>query len=202
MIYFVLPLLMFFAAVIIHEYAHGWVANRLGDPTARYSGRLTLNPLAHVDLFGTIIFPLLLIMMRSPFIFGWAKPVPINFSNLNNPKKDIVWVGLAGPAANIAAAIILSIVLRIIPPSPAYQIIALAIWVNLILAVFNLIPIPPLDGSRAVLGLLPYPYSLRYAQIEPYGFLIIFSLIFLGLLERVILPIAHILARALGVGIT
>ena len=121
-------------AVIIHEYAHGWVAYKLGDPTARYSGRLTLNPLAHVDPFGTIILPIMLLVMRAPFIFGWAKPVPINFSNLRNPKKDIIWVGLAGPLANVGAAIILSMLIKNQLPAALYQIITLAIIYNLILA--------------------------------------------------------------------
>ncbi|HOX54605.1 MAG: site-2 protease family protein [Candidatus Omnitrophica bacterium] len=198
---FIISLAIFFIAIIIHEFSHGWVAYKLGDSTARYSGRLTLNPLAHIDLFGTIILPLLLIIMRSPFIFGWAKPVPVNFYNLRNPKRDMIWVGLAGPTSNIIFASVLSLIIKnISTPLFIHEFLVLGVWVNLILAVFNLIPIPPLDGSRVVFGLLPYQYSMRYANLEPYGFIIIFALIFLGLFDRIIFPVVEILANFLGAG--
>ncbi|MFC1703402.1 site-2 protease family protein [Candidatus Omnitrophota bacterium] len=200
MIYILLSLALFAITVAIHECAHGWVANRLGDPTAKFSGRLTLNPLAHIDLFGTIILPLSLVLMRSPFVIGYAKPVPINFANLKNPKKDIIWVGLAGPLANIIVAIVLSSILKITMPLVAYQVITMAIFYNLLLAFFNLIPIPPLDGSRVVFGLLPYRYSMRYAKIERYGFAIImFAVFFLGLLDNIVLPMVYLVANLLGV---
>lgn len=196
--FLILSLAIFFIAIIIHEYSHGWVAYKCGDPTARYSGRLTLNPLAHVDPFGTLILPLMLIVMRSPFVFGWAKPVPVNFHNLKNPKRDMIWVGLAGPAANIIFAVVLSLLLKISLPAFIHRVLVLGIWINLILAVFNLIPIPPLDGSRILFGILPYKYSMRLAGIEPFGFVIIFLLIFLGLFDQIIFPIVSILANALG----
>lgn len=197
-----LSLCIFFFAVIIHEYAHGWVAWKLGDSTARITGRLTLNPIAHIDPIGTIFLPLILIITHSPVLFGWAKPVPVDFFNLNNPKKDMIWVGLAGPAANIIFAIILSLLLKIpllTASDLAVSVIGTAIIANLVLAVFNLLPIPPLDGSRVVMGLLPYPLSAEYAKIEPYGFIMIFTLVWIGFINIVIWPIVTILSSMLGV---
>ncbi len=199
-----LNLCIFFFAVIIHEYAHGWVAWKLGDSTARFMGRLTLNPLAHIDPIGTIFLPLILLVTRSPILFGWAKPVPIDFFNLNNPKKDIIWVGLAGPAANIIFAIALSLLLRVPLLTASYlgiSVITSAIMANLVLAVFNLLPIPPLDGSRVMMGLLPYHLGVEYAKIEPYGFIIIFALLWMGAINTVIWPIVIFLARLLGVNV-
>jgi len=197
-----LSLCIFFFAVIIHEYAHGWVAWKLGDSTAKFMGRLTLNPLAHVDPVGTIFLPLFLIITHSPVLFGWAKPVPVDFSNLNNPKKDMVWVGFAGPAANIIFAIALSFLLKAPFLTASYILtsaITAAIMANLVLAVFNLLPIPPLDGSRVVMGLLPYNLSVEYAKVEPYGFIIIFALLWMGIINTIIWPIVMFLARLLGV---
>jgi len=197
-----LSLLIFFFAVIIHEYAHGWVALKLGDSTARFMGRLTLNPFAHIDPIGTIFLPLILIMTHSPILFGWAKPVPVDFFNLNNPKRDMIWVGLAGPAANIIFAIALSLLLKIPLLTASYfavSVITTAIMANLVLAVFNLLPIPPLDGSRVMTGLLPYNLGLEYSKIEPYGFIIIFALLWLGAINTIIWPVVIVLARLLGV---
>ena len=198
MIFFIIQIIIFFSAIIIHEYSHGWVAYKLGDPTAKYAGRLTLNPLAHIDPIGTLILPITLRLMGSPIVFGWAKPVPVNFRNLKNPKRDMIWVGLAGPAANFIFAIILSLVLKIKVHFLIYQIIELGILINLVLAIFNLIPIPPLDGSRILIGLLPHEYALRYSKIEPYGFLIVIFLLSIGLFNKLILPILIILANFLG----
>jgi len=195
-------LLIFFFAVIIHEYAHGWVAWKLGDSTARFMGRLTLNPIAHIDPIGTIFLPLILLVTHSPILFGWAKPVPVDFFNLNNPKKDMVWVSIAGPAANIIFAIILSLILKIPLLTANYFVVTVmttAIMANLVLAVFNLLPIPPLDGSRVVMGLLPYHLGIEYAKIEPYGFIIIFALLWLGVINTVIWPVVIVLTRLLGV---
>ncbi|MBN2097251.1 MAG: site-2 protease family protein [Candidatus Omnitrophica bacterium] len=195
---------IFLIAVIIHECAHGWVAFKLGDPTAKYAGRLTLNPLAHIDPMGTIFLPLLLIVMRAPIIFGWAKPVPINFSLLRNPKRDMVWVSVAGITANIMLAIFLSFLLRtgLFPVgSYGWLFLSYGILINLVLAVFNALPIPPLDGSRIVTALLPPDLAYSYMQLERYGFLILIAVLWLGLLDRVIWPIVITLAAILGVGI-
>ena len=195
-----LSLCIFFFAVIIHEYAHGWVAWKLGDSTARFMGRLTLNPIAHIDPIGTIFLPLILIITHSPVLFGWAKPVPVDFFNLNNPKRDMIWVGLAGPAANIIFAIALSLLLKIpllTASQLAVSVITAAIMANLVLAVFNLLPIPPLDGSRIVMGLLPYNLGAEYAKIEPYGFIIIFALLWMGFINTIIWPIVIFLANLL-----
>lgn len=199
-----LSLCIFFFAVIIHEYSHGWVAWKLGDSTARSLGRLTLNPAAHIDPIGTVLLPLILLVTHSPVLFGWAKPVPVDFFNLNNPKKGMIWVGLAGPAANIIFAIALSLLLKIPVLTASYfavSIITTAVVANLVLAVFNLLPIPPLDGSRIMTGILPYNLSVEYTKVEPYGFIIIFALLWLGIINTVIWPVVIFLARLLGLAI-
>ena len=198
-IIFQLAILMF--AITVHEFAHGWVAYKLGDPTAKYSGRLTLNPLAHIDPIGTIMLPLMMVALRLPPI-GWAKPVPINFRSLRNPKRDMLWVGLAGPAANFLTAVVISLIIQLpFVRGVAFlvQILSLGILINLILCVFNLIPIPPLDGSRAVSSLLPWRYVQVYNRIEPYGFMIIIALLWLGVLKTIIFPIVVRLAMLLSV---
>ncbi len=190
-------ILAIFASV--HEYAHGWVAYRLGDPTAKYAGRLTLNPLAHIDPMMSIFLPLfLLFITRGAFAFAAAKPVPVNFNNLRNPKQDMIWVGLAGPVSNFLCAIILSVLLKIHFLGFLNSFFQIGIFVNMILGVFNLIPIPPLDGSRVLMGLLPRELAYSYARLEPYGFLILMGLIFMGLIN-IIFPIITGLCRMLGV---
>lgn len=188
----VLSLAIFFSAVIIHEYAHALVAYRLGDSTAKRMGRLTLNPLAHIDPFGTVLLPVLLITMNSPVLFGWAKPVPINFASLKDPKKDMIWVGLAGPLANILMAIAASFVMKLglIHSELAIALLQSFLVINVVLAVFNLIPIPPLDGSRVLMGLLPTPLAIRVAAMERYGFIALFALLYLGLFDKIVWPAA------------
>jgi Zn-dependent protease len=186
-----LSLCIFFAAVVIHEFSHAFVANRCGDSTARRSGRLTLNPLAHIDPFGTILLPLFLILMQAPVLFGWAKPVPINFASLRNPRRDMVMVGLAGPVANFLSAIVISILIKYVffNQGLIFKFLDSFMAISVVLGVFNLIPIPPLDGSRVLLGLLPRELAMRYASLERYGFLIIFALVYMGVLDRIVWPI-------------
>ncbi len=193
---------IFIFAMMIHEIAHGWVAYKLGDPTAKFSGRLTLNPISHIDPIGTILLPITLIMMGSPVVFGWAKPVPINFMGLRNPKRDIMLVGAAGPVVNIIFAFVLSAIFRLLPiehTSLLGEVLFASILVNLILAAFNLIPIPPLDGSRILFSLLPPDLAMKYMSIEPYGFIILFVLIYFGFLDRVVYPLVKILEKIIGV---
>ncbi|MEA3328695.1 MAG: site-2 protease family protein [Candidatus Omnitrophota bacterium] len=191
-----IAVLVFLPAVTVHEFAHGWMANKLGDPTARNAGRLTLNPLAHIDPVGTIILPAMLILSGSRIIFGWAKPVPVNFANLDNPRRDMIWVGLAGPGANILLALITALIIRSGLISPEFlNLLAMVILINLILAIFNLIPIPPLDGSRVLAGVLSPEQSYAYSKIEPYGFFIVIALLWMGLLRKVLLPIVYFLLK-------
>jgi Zn-dependent protease len=194
-----ISLVIFFIAVIIHEYCHGWVAYKLGDPTAKYAGRLTLNPLEHIDPFGTVLLPLMLVILKSPVIFGWAKPVPVNFWNLRNPRRDMIWVGLAGPMANFLLAVVLSLFLKVASSDIARELLAAGVTINLVLAVFNLMPIPPLDGSRVVSGMLPYRVAIAYNAWERYGTVIIFLLLFLGFFNVVVWPLVAILAQWLGI---
>ncbi len=178
-------------SIIIHEVAHGYVAYRLGDPTARNANRLTLNPLPHIDLMGSIILPLFLIIVKSPILLGWAKPVPFNPGYFRDVKKGVMLVGLAGPVSNLLLATIAAMILRIFPFGELLGFFLLQIClINVILAVFNLIPIPPLDGSRVVIGFLPSQMVSGYLSLERYGFLIIFGLLYLGVLDRILIPIA------------
>ena len=185
-------------AVVLHEVAHGWVAFKLGDDTAHWMGRLTLNPLKHIDPFGTLLIPLMLIVAGSPFLFGYAKPVPVDFRKLRNPRRDMVWVALAGPVTNLLLAFASTLLLMLAVNMPQSMIWAAeplalmcqaSIIINLVLCIFNLLPLPPLDGGRVAVGLLPGPAAYQLARIEPYGFIIIVGLLLLGVLQQVIGPL-------------
>jgi Zn-dependent protease len=185
-------------SIIIHEVSHGYVAYRLGDPTARDAKRLTLNPLPHIDLMGSILLPLILVIANSPVLLGWAKPVPFNPRYFRDVKKGIMLVGLAGPVSNLILAAIAGILFRILPVGGAVSLFLVHVClINVVLAVFNLIPIPPLDGSRVVLGVMSPPMISRYLKLEPYGFLIIFGLLYLGVLDYILFPIAGFLMQIL-----
>lgn len=193
-------ILAFTIAITVHEASHGWLADKLGDKTARAMGRVTMNPLAHIDPIGTVVLPLLLILTRSPFIFGWAKPVPVNPYNLRNPRKDMLWIGLAGPTANIIAAVVFALILRsgmIVAGSISQIFVVQVILINLVLAVFNLIPIPPLDGYQILSGLLPREAAISYSRIQPYGMWILIALLVLGVIGAIIGSVVGILFRIL-----
>ena len=181
MVYIFFIIILIFS-VMIHEIAHGAVANYLGDPTAKYAGRLTLNPISHIDLFGSILIPLLLILAKSPIIFGWAKPVPINPYNFRDQKYGQAKVALAGPATNLAIALVLGLVLRFLPNfliSPAfYTTLSYVVFINILLAMFNLIPIPPLDGSHILFTFLPESFRSFKIFLSQYGFFILLIVIF------------------------
>ena len=178
----VLPLL---TAITFHEAAHAFVAHRRGDDTAWQLGRVTFNPLKHIDPVGTVFLPAMLLLSHSPFLFGYAKPVPVNFRRLNNPRYDMVLVALAGPATNILLALVAALALHALPWAPAnaaqwiFDNLKNALVINAVLAVFNMLPIPPLDGGRVAVGLLPRPLALPLARLEPFGMLILIALLIL-----------------------
>lgn len=189
----ILPLLF---GITLHEVAHGWVAKQLGDKTALMMGRLTLNPIKHIDPLGTILIPGLMMLAGGP-IFGWAKPVPVTWQNLKNPKRDMALVALAGPMANLGMALLWALVARMgimltsVSEWSSVPIILMGkvgIILNLVLMVLNLLPLPPLDGGRIVTGLLPGPLAYRFSRIEPYGFFILIALLVTGILWKVVGP--------------
>ena len=181
----VLVVVILLFSVILHEVAHGYVAFRLGDPTARFAGRLTLNPIKHMDPLGTVLLPLLLLLSGSRYLIGWAKPVPVNPHLLRDPKRGMMLVGAAGPLANLALVLLSALALRNLPsatPPLLVDILFYCCSINIILALFNLVPIPPLDGSRVVAGILPPQLREPYNRLGRYGFFIILALLYLGLL--------------------
>ena len=188
---YIIPLLF---AITLHEAAHGWAASKLGDHTARMMGRVTLNPVKHIDPVGTILVPLLLVIMSVGLIFGWAKPVPINFRALKSQKSGMILVALAGPGANFLMAIgwVIVAIISINLNQPIFlKMAGIGIFFNILLAVFNLLPIPPLDGSRVISALLPGPLAYKYGQFEQYGFLILLGLMYIGGFQLVVLPIVN-----------
>jgi len=184
-------------AITVHEAAHGYAARYFGDMTAHYLKRITLNPLRHIDPMGTILLPAITVMLGG-ILFGWAKPVPVNFSNLRNPKKDMMWVALAGPASNLIMAIFWTIILVRINLFPEQaelflRVMCLAgIQINIILMVLNMLPLPPLDGGRVAVSLLPYPWSGYLAGLERYGLIILIFLLLSGLLGKILFPLVNI----------
>ncbi len=183
---YALPVLF---AITVHEAAHGYAARYFGDNTAWKLGRVTLNPLAHIDPMGTILMPLLLYFATSgAFLFGYAKPVPVRFGNLRHPKRDMVWVALAGPAANLAQALIWGALLYVLHGAGITEPFFLkmcqgGVLVNVVMFAFNLFPLPPLDGGRIVVGLLPIKQAMAFSRIEPYGFFIVMALVVSGLVS-------------------
>ena len=181
----IFSLIVLLFSIVIHEVSHGEVAYRLGDPTAKYAGRLTLNPLKHLDLFGSLVLPLFLVITRSPFIIGWAKPVPINPYNFRDPKYGSAKVALAGPVANLAIAIFFGLILRFFPalvlPSSFTLMFSYIVYINILLAVFNLLPIPPLDGSHILFAFLPQGLFQIKRFLQQYGLLLLLLFLFFGL---------------------
>ena len=192
-------------AITLHEAAHGYVARRFGDRTAELLGRITLNPLRHIDPIGTVLVPAMLYLTAGPqFVFGWAKPVPVNFGNLRHPKRDMLWVAAAGPLANFAMAFLWTLLLRLAfgeagGMSQGLALMArIGISVNLVLMALNLLPIPPLDGGRIAVSLLPGRLSAWYARMEPFGLLVIVVLMFTPMLGILIRPVRDFGAWLLG----
>ena len=185
-------------SLTVHEMAHAWTADRLGDPTARLLGRVSLNPLVHADLIGTVVFPLVAMVSGVPII-GWAKPVPVSVRQLRHPQRDYVLVAAAGPASNLALAVAGAVALLLVPVSPVTlgesnvmaplaSLLSRAIQINVLLAVFNMIPIPPLDGGNVLSGLLPRQIAIPFNRLRPYGFLLLYALMLSGGLQYIVAP--------------
>lgn len=189
----VLPVLF---AITVHEVAHGWMAKRLGDPTAQRLGRLTLNPIKHIDPVGTVLIPGILLLLGG-VVFGWAKPVPVTWENLRHPKRDMAIVAAAGPGANLLMAVLWAALYKVsgsLPETLAWASVPLqymglaGVLINIVLMVLNLLPVPPLDGGRVAVGLLPGPWAYQLSRVEPYGFFILLALLFTGLLWWILGP--------------
>jgi Zn-dependent protease len=184
-------------AITVHEAAHGYAAKYFGDMTAHNAGRITLNPLKHIDPFGTILLPALTIMLGG-ILFGWAKPVPVDFARLRNPKKDMLWVAAAGPASNFVMAVFWALVLKYSVSMPEAFVLPLTlmakagVMINIVLMVLNLLPLPPLDGGRIAVSLLPHHLAQPFAQLERYGFIILIVLLFTGVLSKILMPLISI----------
>jgi Zn-dependent protease len=197
---FIVVFIILIASLSFHEAAHAWTANRLGDPTARHLGRLTLNPLAHIDWIGTVLFPVLAWLSQLPLI-GWAKPVPVDMRNLKAPRRDFAIVALAGPVSNLILALGLAVLLKaqggMVPDdgqTVVTSILVNAVFLNVLLAVFNLLPIPPLDGGNVLAGFVPEGAARMIDQMRPYGFFLLYALLLTGVLTRFVFPIADYIA--------
>jgi len=209
-------------AVCFHEAAHGWVANRNGDPTARLAGRITLNPLPHIDLFGTILFPAILMITHAPILIGWAKPVPVNPRNFRNPKRGFAQVSIAGPGSNLLLAVLAALALKlwtVLDPGlhdylygyllgdgaargvsvalPLALFLLQSVYINVVLGVFNCFPIPPLDGGHFLMGVLPPAPARALARVEPFGLFIVLGLAYLGVINVFVRPITALLLAVL-----
>jgi Zn-dependent protease len=193
-----IALIVLLFSLTVHEMAHAWTADRLGEPTARLLGRVSLNPLVHADPIGTILFPLIAMVSGAPLI-GWAKPVPVNMRYLHHPRRDYVLVAAAGPASNLILAVVASVVLVVMPMSPntagaaniivpLRDILTQLVRLNVLLAVFNMVPIPPLDGGNVLAGLLPPSAAAMFNQLRPYGFLLLYALILTGGFNYIVVP--------------
>jgi Zn-dependent protease len=195
-------LLIVIASLSFHEAAHAWTADRLGDPTARMLGRITLNPIAHIDWIGTVLFPIVALMSGAPLL-GWAKPVPVNFHNLKAPRRDFAIIAAAGPISNLVLALAGAVILTAIydPSLTSLHLLfgLLARWVvtNVFLAIFNLIPVPPLDGGNVLAGFVPEPVARAIDQLRPYGFIILYGLLWTGFLSSLMDPIAERILKVL-----
>ena len=184
-------------AITLHEAAHGYAARHFGDPTAYQAGRISLNPLRHVDPIGTLLIPaIVLLASGGKFAFGWAKPVPVNFGRLRNPKRDMFWVAAAGPGANVVMALMWAIAMKLVGmmpegyfSEPALLMAQGGIIINIVLMVLNLLPLPPLDGGRIAVSLLPHRLAYQFSRLEPYGMIILMVLLFTGLLSKIMLPL-------------
>ena len=203
----VVVFLVLIFSLTVHESAHAWTAARLGDPTAKRLGRITLNPVAHVDPIGTVVLPLVAFTTGAPII-GWAKPVPVQRQHLKDPRRDFLYIAAAGPASNIVLAVCAAVVLRVLPVSPisvaggfevpAWAVAATIFELNLLLAVFNMVPIPPLDGGNVLAGVLPANLASTFDRVvRPWGFVILYALLLTGALSAIIVPPYLLLSRLL-----
>lgn len=200
--------------MILHEVAHGWVAEKFGDPTARMMGRITINPIVHIDPIGTVILPLMLLITKAPFLFGWAKPVPVNFGNLRGGRQSMAWVAMAGPMTNFLVATVSAALYHFIfsgfkggwiPPNtimasaaePLFLMAGISVQFNLVLMVINLLPIPPLDGGRIMVGLLPLPLAMQLEKLERFGILIVLLLIATGVWSYIVGPVLSVFTKLL-----
>lgn len=196
----VITLAILLFSAIVHEVAHGLMAEKLGDSTARDEGRITLNPIPHIDPFGSIALPALLLAVGSPIVFGAAKPVPVNFANLRHPKSGMALVSLAGPLANFLLAVLFVVPIKLgLANEIAVPILLQAILINLVLGTFNLIPIPPLDGSKILASLGSDEWMYRILSLEQYGFLLVLVFLMLGILDRVLIPVISLFGKIFGI---